>query len=134
MKITNFGRTEHRMLSAAITDALKAVGDEFGVDLTAGGGQIGSGLGRVNVEVKVRETASGVSGAKAVWDRQCAYFGLKPEHFGMTFLSNGVMFKITGLATSRPKYPVDAVRVHDKRAFKFPVSTVLAKLPIKTAA
>jgi hypothetical protein len=134
MKITSFGRDEHRLLSAAITKALKDVADEFGVDLTAGGGQIGMGSGRVNVEVKVRETASGVSGAQATWDRQCRYYGLMPEHFGMSFMSNGSMFKITGLQSSRPKYPINAMRVHDKQSFKFAVSTVLAKLPMKAAA
>lgn len=134
MKITNFGRTEHRLLSAAITKALKAVGDEFGVDLTAGGGQVGTGVGRVNVEVKVRETAAGIDGARALWDQMCGYYGLKPEHYGTTFYSNGVMFKITGLTTSRPKYPVDAIRVADSRAFKFPTSTIISKLPMKAAA
>lgn len=134
MKITNFGRTEHRLLSAAITQALKQVGDDFGVDLTAGGGQIGTGIGRVNVEVKVRETASGCDGAKALWDQMCGHYGLKPEHYGMTFYSNRVMFRITGIATSRPKYPIDAIRVADKRPFKFPASTIASKLLMKAAA
>lgn len=134
MKITNFGRHEHQILSAAITKALKDVGDEYGVDLSVTGGRVGSGLGQINLEVKVRETAAGVDGGKALWDRICTHYGLRPEHYGMTFTYQGTLYKVTGLRTSRPKYPIDAIRVHDKRAMKFVASTVAAKLPMKAAA
>lgn len=134
MKITHFGRAEHRLLSQAITQALKAVGDEYGVELSAGGGQIGGAAGRVHVNVTVRDTASGVSGAKAAWDAYCGHYGLRPDDFEATFVSNGRLFKITGISPTRPKYPIDAIRVGDNRAFKFPASTVNAKLPMKRAA
>lgn len=134
MRFTTFGRTEHRLLSAAITKALEDIGNEFGVDLVAGGGQIGPGMGRVHIDVKIRPAVGGIDPAKAMWDRMCIHYGLKPEHFGATFHTNGRLYRITGITTSRPKYPIDCVRVVDNQPFKFPVSTIAAKLPMKVAA
>lgn len=134
MKITNFGRQEHRLLSVAIEKALKDIGDEFGVDLKTNGGQIGTGCGRVNVEVTVRETAAGVNGAAAEWNQFCHSVGLPRDLYGKTFISGGTLYRITGLALNRPKFPVSAERVHDKRSFKFTAQSIKPHFPVMKAA
>ncbi|MGV1754900.1 hypothetical protein [Agrobacterium sp. CG674] len=134
MKITTFGRVEHRALSEALNKAIKAVGDEFGVDLVAGGGQIGMSGGVVKVTVELRDTGAGKSGAKAEWDRYCGAVGMKPEHFGQTFAANNQMYRISGLNLSARSYPIQAERVFDNKTYKFSASTVCAKFPKKAAA
>lgn len=134
MKITKFGREEHRLLSQAVTRALKEVGDTFGVDLTASGGQIGAGVGRIHLSVRVRETENGKNGAAAEWDRVCHVLGLPAGLCGKTFIQKGIIYEITGLQLNRPKFPVSAERVHDGAAFKFPASSIKLNFPSKAAA
>lgn len=59
--------------------------------------------------------------AKAERDfkRWAASYGLKPEWFGETFTSRGTGFRIVGINTRAPKYPVQAERVRDGKGFKF---------------
>jgi len=45
--------------------------------------------------------------------------GLPPDFFGSEFLLDGSVFTITGLFTSRPKYPITAYCKEDGRTFKF---------------
>ncbi|MGH0004295.1 hypothetical protein ACQU0X_29860 [Pseudovibrio ascidiaceicola] len=45
---------------------------------------------------------------KELFELLCSRYGLKKEHF-----------RITGLDTRRPKYPITAARISDGRSFKF---------------
>ena len=45
--------------------------------------------------------------------------GLPPDFIGSEFLLDGYIFTITGLFTSRPKYPIMAYCKDDGRTFKF---------------
>lgn len=45
--------------------------------------------------------------------------GLTPDFIGSEFLLNGSVFTISGLFTSRPKYPITAYCKEDGRTFKF---------------
>lgn len=135
MKFKRFGRPEHRLLSDAIQKAIASVAEEFGVELTAEGGQIGPSGGRVHVNVKITETANGLPAAQNEWNSLCRlYHGLRPDQFGQVFAVDGTLYRVSGLVTSRPKFPVSAIRVHDKRGFKFPASTIARLLPMKAAA
>jgi hypothetical protein len=64
---------------------------------------------------------------QADFERYATLYGLEPNDFGKPFLSNGVLYSITGISHNRPKFPIDAIR-HDGRKFKFPASTVKAAL------
>ena len=69
-----------------------------------------------------------------MWRYYATSYGFKLDDLGREFTSRGVRYKITGIEPSRPKYPISAERVHDKRAFKFGASTVKMGLPMKMAA
>jgi len=51
-------------------------------------------------------------------------YGFEPEDLGSEFTHRGETFRITGLKTRRPKFPICAERVKDGRGFKFPVEAV----------
>lgn len=46
-------------------------------------------------------------------------YGLTPGNIDDNFVNNGTEYRITGLKTRRPKYPISGVRVSDGKPFKF---------------
>lgn len=124
--ITSFGAMEHRMVSDKINAALKAIGDELGVDFNASGGQIGDLSGVIKVAVSVRSTSSGLNGKEQEFKRNARYVGAEPEWFGKTFEFRGDTFKVYGINVNAHKYGVSAECLRTKRSFKFPASTVRA--------
>ena len=67
--------------------------------------------------VKVDTTARD----RALWESVCHLYGLPKDAFGKVFTSRGTAFRVTGINTRRPKFPVSAVRVSDERGFKFKI-------------
>jgi hypothetical protein len=51
-------------------------------------------------------------------------YGLVPSDFGREFITGGERFRITGIDPKRPKYPVSAERLPDRRGFKFTAENV----------
>ena len=51
-------------------------------------------------------------------------YGLAPSDFGREFITGGERFRITGIDPKRPKYPVSAERLPDRRGFKFTAENV----------
>ena len=120
-KITKMTRADVRTISEAAKLALQGVADQFGLTLTVPGGRFSDEAfdGRYSMALQ------GEDGVPADFTRNCGRFGLKPEHFGATFTSNGKTFKISGINTRCPKYPVSAKRVPDGKGFKFTAQQVL---------
>ena len=46
-------------------------------------------------------------------------FGLSPDDYGRKFSTGRELFRITGIDSRRPKYPVSAERIPDGQEFKF---------------
>ncbi|MTH61148.1 hypothetical protein [Paracoccus litorisediminis] len=123
-QIRSFGRVEHGIVSAKVLAALKTLESELGVKFDTAGGMVGQGGGHIKLTVDVQDNGTGLSGAESEFRAYCITYGLKPEWFGQTFWSQGVQYRVTGLKISRPKFPIEAVRVKDGAAFKFGASTV----------
>jgi len=51
-------------------------------------------------------------------------YGLAPSDFGREFTTGGERFRITGIDPKRPRYPISAERVPDRRGFKFTAENV----------
>jgi hypothetical protein len=125
-------------LRVQIDEALKAVGAANDVSLKLANGKFsGDSTGNFKLEI----VALGDDGVKtdvsaADYKRYAMLFDLKPEWFGQQFMSNGSMFRISGLKPSRHKYPVSGIR-SDGRSFKFGADTVKRGMEIserRTAA
>lgn len=70
---------------------------------------------------------------EAAFAAKASILGLPADCFGKTFTAKGTQYRITGLHTNRPKFPVDAERVRDGMAFKFRVDGVLRSLGLPVA-
>lgn len=51
-------------------------------------------------------------------------YGLAPADFGREFSTGSERFQITGIDPRRPKYPISAERVPDRRGFKFTAENI----------
>ena len=65
---------------------------------------------------------------KVKWDANCSRYGLAEDDFGKKFTVQGVQYKIIGLNTRRPKYPISAVDISTYRSYKFSAGVVLHRL------
>ena len=65
---------------------------------------------------------------RALFEVMADMCGLRADHFGAEFVSNGECFRITGLNPNRPRYPISAERIFDGRSFKFTAENVALKL------
>ncbi|HNS55604.1 MAG TPA: hypothetical protein PKO34_01005 [Smithellaceae bacterium] len=70
-----------------------------------------------------RLTGEPESGKKNEFQKYAELFGLGREDYGRTFSLDGDEYSITGLITSRSKYPVQCTRA-DGKMFKFTVPSI----------
>ena len=52
------------------------------------------------------------------------HYGLQPSDFGREFRTGSERFQITGIDPKRPRYPISAERIPDRRGFKFAAEQV----------
>ena len=52
------------------------------------------------------------------------HYGLQPSDFDREFRTGSERFRITGIDPKRPRYPISAERIPDRRGFKFTVENV----------
>ena len=121
-RIKSFDRTSIRFVQAALSDALKKVGEAFGVEFKVGGGRFSPTRFACRLDV----TIAGAEPQEAQDFRQYAdVFGLKPGDLGRAFLDRGRRFTIVGLLPRSRSYPVLAQNDRGTR-YKFPVEAVKA--------
>jgi hypothetical protein len=61
---------------------------------------------------------------RVTFELMAEMFGLKPDDFGRVFVTGGETFRITGINPNRPRYPISAERIPDRRGFKFAAENV----------
>lgn len=59
------------------------------------------------------------------------HYGLQPSDFGREFRTGSERFRITGIDPKRPRYPISAERIPDRRGFKFASENVAMLLQAK---
>jgi len=68
-----------------------------------------------------------VDPAKANFEKNARWVGVKKEAFGQKFTSNRKQFTITGINTRAKKYPIQGETANGQR-YKFPISQLPASL------
>lgn len=56
------------------------------------------------------------------------HYGLAASDFGREFTTGSERFRIAGIDPKRPKYPISAERIPDRRGFKFAAENVIMLL------
>jgi len=61
---------------------------------------------------------------KAKFELFAENYGLSPDDFGREFSTGRETFRIVGIETRRPKYPINVERQPDRQGFKFTAENV----------
>ena len=105
---------------------LNTIGKELGISLKVGSGNFTSVDGKLSIKIKsFNENGETVDRSSLDFKTYAKSYGLKSEDLGKTFTFAGESYKIAGLKTNRPKFPINAIRVKDGKSFKFPAASVI---------
>lgn len=134
-KIT-FDRMGHRDLCQRLNVALEQLGKDLGIKLHAGGGTIGSTELVIKVSAAAADPTVAIDRAKRELDIYGGMYGLRGADYGVVFTSGGKRFKLTGVAPSRPKFPISGECLSTGKGYKFTsytASQIIAQRPALAA-
>ena len=131
MSIT-FDSATARTIGKEAEAALSAALAKHGITAKYAGGKLDGSL-RFIPKFELTAKMSDASGNSVTpegeeFKKYARNMGLQPSDLHRKFISNGTVYRITGLNRSRLKYPIDARRVSDDKPFKFPLSVVAIAL------
>ena len=123
-KIKKFDRPALRKFRVDFEKAVEAFGKKHGVVLKLGDAKFSNTDATYKLQVVIAGDASGMSAAEVVGRKSLelegVFFGLKAEDYGRTFKNwDGDTYSLTGVKSSRPKYPVSATNVRTGKGYKF---------------
>ncbi len=105
MKVTQFSKEICRQMAVEMEQALKSIGEKYGVAITPAGGTFSS----TEWTTKFKVTCSGEQGewnAKVDFSRLCAVYGLSPDDFGKEVTYGFKRYRIVGIRPRRSVYPI----------------------------
>ena len=127
-KIKEFNRHTLKALRTETNSALEKIGKKLGVTIQMGNISFSASECRTKLEYFIPSGDNTGMNAEQQKDfnglkNYGHIFGVTEKDFGKTFTSNGEVFKLTGIAPKRHKYPVIAENLMGK-AYVFPPSVL----------
>jgi hypothetical protein len=128
MNPTKFDKPLLRVLRQEIDMALKAVGDKYGMEISAGNASFAAKEAHFKVSLKLRGADGQVFDAAAESFKHHAwYVGLKPEHLGQSFTVRDKVYTISGFDERARTYAILAKDSNDT-VYKFRAVDVVKAL------
>ncbi len=130
--VVKFDTALAREIQSEMATALQGIAQKYNISIVQGGGSVGPIECKLSfqVKVKVKDQAAAEDAERAVFNRFCHGFGLKPEHFGAMIVVKGETRQLVGLAPNRPKYPIKLKNVATGETTLWTTS-VLAKVQVR---
>ncbi len=116
MKVEKIAKWNIELIRQSYQNAIDKVNKELG--LTGGLGNISYEPDRFSCRFEIFVGDSG----RVLWDKHCRKYGMRPEHFGQSFIHNGERFKITGIRSRKCKNQIKTKRIDDNTDWGFPLS------------
>lgn len=113
--------TDREWTKETAAEALEVLKAHFGdrLHVERGNATFGSGHAKIQYVFAKVDDAGPLTPERTEFERYAQSYGLKPEHLGTEFATDGERYCISGLSTGSPKYPILAKRVRDGRTYKF---------------
>lgn len=125
MTIQQFDSAICRLIDEAIEAALKPLAELHGIEIKIASGRYSARCYAVKLEILTRDAAGNVHHPGADSFRALAkFYGLESDDLGREFQQGRVRYRITGLNTKRPRYPISVERVNDGKRFKMPADQI----------
>ena len=123
-KVKKFDRPTLRKFREDFASAVKSFADKNGVVISLGNIKFSDAQFTAKMEVVLAPNASGMSAQEVIGrkslDLEGVFFGLTADDYGRTFKNwDGKLYKLTGVKSSRPKYPIVAEQVGTGKTYKF---------------
>lgn len=123
-KIKKIDKKSLRDFREGFEKAVESFAKKSGVAIKLGGIRYNESSFTGKLEVVLADTASGMSAQEAIGRKSLelegVFFGLKAEDYGRTWKSwDGQTYRLIGVKSSRPKYPVMGEQVKTGRSYKF---------------
>jgi hypothetical protein len=138
MQFKQINRDSLRQFRQEFDKDMKALGEKYGIAFSIGTirftdtefhGKISAVL--TNAVQGEGQTLTPEPPEQEIWNSVCRCYGLQPEDYGKTFVSNGHTFKLCKIKPGHSKYPIIATRVPDGKSFKFDVNMVRLLIQVK---
>ena len=94
-----------------LEDKLKELSGKYGVEIRSGGGT----FNEVDATLKLKVTSAMKNSdeyLKKEWDKNCGFYGFKPEHFGMKAIYKGEEVQLIGFNHSKPKNCINFIKTN----------------------
>ncbi len=132
MTIHTIDRPTLRSVTEQFVTELNDLADRLGVDIEGGGGVYGGSTGTIKINLSVRDTGMGKSGAQKEFETYAAMHGIDPDCFGKSFVYDNrkpwEKYTVCKAFPSSPKYRFGA-KSSDGRIFKFTPSVLKKHFP-----
>jgi hypothetical protein len=123
-KITKIDRKVANTLSMELFMAAGKIAKQYGLKAVQKSGTFNDMHYIGKVEFTITETAEGKHPNQVDFERNCDWYGLKPEDFGRELILEGQKFTISGLRTKASKNTICIKRVPDGKTFVTSEETV----------
>jgi len=126
-KMERFTRQNLAQIRSEFTEAVKKMEKLHGISFKIGNISFSSERFTTKLECAILNSDT-KSVEESEFKASCRRFGLKPSDFGRKFISSGITYQISGIKTTRHKYPLSAIRIDDGKRYKFSVGSVVNNL------
>jgi hypothetical protein len=118
-----------KTIAAKVEDAVRAIGEEHGVQIKYKGGNYTESSAVLKLEVAEIRGGEAVTREAEDFRRYASLFGLRPEDLGREFKDwSGDAYKVVGAKPNSRKYPILVKNLTSGKTFKFPEGRVQAAL------
>lgn len=124
--INKFDKPTVKQISQEVIEKLSDVAANHGITIQLAGGSYDVTTATIKLKLTVLKTQDGTSAMEGEFRQYAHLFGLRPEHYGMTFRYGPQQqrFQIVGLKVGASKRPIVAKDLNSGKNFVFEVETV----------
>ena len=123
-KLANFSnRSDLKAINNDINEALKAVGEKYGITMKCGNGSYDANKYSVKVECQIKGVDININ----TFNTYCKLYGLEETDYKRIFQYKTKKYQIVGIKP-RTKYPISCIRLDNNAFVSFTQDCVLNSL------
>jgi hypothetical protein len=123
-----FDRQTLKTIAAQIDAALAPIAAHYGISAKVAGGTFSALEWTCKIKAKITDAETAGAAERRAFDRDCQWFGLKPEHYRARVTLRDGEYYVVGFNLNAHRMPIKIVRVSDGRPMKT-TKDALKKIP-----
>jgi hypothetical protein len=123
-KIMKFSKDALKGLRSPLEDALKELGEKYGIEFRVGNGRFDEATAKFQLEMKIADKSVMESAARREFSVYASMYGLRGIDFGTQVTLQHQVWEVAGLALNRTKYPIKMRNVVTGKTMVYTTSIV----------